>query len=1334
MAVTPIIVYATDLNGNVQSGAKLYSYAAGTTTPQAIYTDSGLGTPSSNPAVCDSAGRAVVWMDSSLGDYKLILTNSAGSATYFSQDNIDAATITPLMMIYPPLLGNQGANSTDSPTFAGLDITGTPTLGTTSGLAQIGATSGSYSRFKFDGSLSIDGGTYYGLVTDNDIGGSVQAYDAGLLSIAGLTTAADKMIYTTASDTYAVATLTAAGRALIDDASATAQRTTLGLAIGTDVQAYDAELAAIAGLTSAANKLPYFTGSGTADVADLSAFGRSLIDDASATAARATLGAVIGTDVQAYDAGLVSIAGLTTAADKMIYTTASDTYAAADLSAFGRSLIDDAAATNARTTLGLVIGTDVQAYDAELAAIAGLTSAADKLPYFTGVGTASVADLSAFGRSLIDDAAATNARTTLGVVIGTDVQAYDADLAALAGLTSAADKLPYFTGSGTASVADFSAFGRTLVDDDSASTARTTLGLAIGTDVQAYDAQLADVAGLAVTDGNIIVGNGTNWVAESGDTALTSLGLSALGLATAKITGGTTGQYLQKSGASTAAWATPAGAGDTLKAANETITGAWTFPGLSSTGAVLLNTANNSWGAGSITMSPSTIYCTEIRDGGKSMWRPAGNGWGMDIQAVGTTLQIQSGGGGAIPAIFKHGGDVEVGTTILAGTSTYVNANLPAGSVQTAGVVQDSGSKVYNLKAFGAVGDGVVVTDAVTTAASATLTSATAGFVAGDVGKTIVVQRAGAGGFAFADGAMTAGSQTLTTAGTPFTDLATDENKVVFVPGAGPNGSVLVARISAFNSTSSVDLGRKASVTVTGKKVTVDTSSLLTTITGYTNSTTVTMGANATYSTDNDVMCFGTDDSTAVAAWIAALVDNTSGFAPPGVYLNTGNLSITGKENVDITGKAAKLFQTTEANNMLVIDETSSNVNIRDLAFDGAASNRESGIHLRYSASNSSLENLTFYRSSDFGCFIGPHGAAVPTKSVRVVNCASYDTIGDGFHNGNVDGVTYDTCETRNSGDDGFAVVGFENGGSCEMARNVRFLNCTVIASNFRGFLFQQAIDCSAVGCVVNGAVGAGVEITAFPATTVTDGAITSGAATLTSATGSFVSTDVGRAIRVRGAGAAGVELETTISAYNSATSVTLADNASTTVSGASTSWPVEYNENINIDGMKCYDVIRAVGPQGGLAVYYTKRALIENCLVEDSSTNSFSCYDSDDVVFKGNVVRKNRADPGRGFYTPNDLAINGRTARLKWGAMTVNGLTMDFKNSANYDDVYVVTNAGVTMSRLLIEGVVGYNVSSQPYSITVAGGTYTSGFVGNNTSMAGKALSVGALTVYNNN
>ncbi len=78
--------------------------------------------------------------------------------------------------------------------------------------------------------------------------------------------------------------------------------------------------------------------------------------------------------------------------------------------------LSDVTAATARTNLSLVVGTNVQAWDADLDAIAGLTYAADRLTYFTAVHTAALAVFTSAARSLVDDATLDDMLVTLGRV------------------------------------------------------------------------------------------------------------------------------------------------------------------------------------------------------------------------------------------------------------------------------------------------------------------------------------------------------------------------------------------------------------------------------------------------------------------------------------------------------------------------------------------------------------------------------------------------------------------------------------------------------------------------------------------------------------------------------------------------------------------------------------------------------------------------------------------------------------------------------------------------------------------------------------------------------
>lgn len=128
-------------------------------------------------------------------------------------------------------------------------------------LATTGVDAGTYQSVSVDAYGRVTGGTNpttlagYG-ITD------AQPLDATLTALAAVSTSANQLIYATGSDTFGTTSITSLGRDIIDSTTTGSAQTALGLAIGTNVQAWDADLDALSGMQSgAASALALLTSS-----------------------------------------------------------------------------------------------------------------------------------------------------------------------------------------------------------------------------------------------------------------------------------------------------------------------------------------------------------------------------------------------------------------------------------------------------------------------------------------------------------------------------------------------------------------------------------------------------------------------------------------------------------------------------------------------------------------------------------------------------------------------------------------------------------------------------------------------------------------------------------------------------------------------------------------------------------------------------------------------------------------------------------------------------------------------------------------------------------------
>ncbi|MFC2097999.1 beta strand repeat-containing protein, partial [Bacteroidota bacterium] len=367
----------------------------------------------------------------------------------------------------------------------------------------------------------------------------------------------------------------------------------MGLAIGSDIQAYDDDLLTYAGITPSANVQALLDDATFADfktTLSLNNVENTAVSTWAGSSNITTVGTITALDVSGAttlngavtlgDEGTdaITVTGATSIDGSLTITnspTADGYVLTSDISGGAiwealpadaggdllstNNLSDVANATTATQNLGVEVGVDVQAYDADLTTYAGITPSANV-------------------QSLLGSADYATARTNLGVAIGSDVQAYDADLTTYAGITPSANVQTIL------GAADFAAVKTSLSLNNVENTAVSTwAGSANITTVGTITA--LDVSGATTLDGAVTLGD------AAGDAIAVTGALQILS--------GTPGadKVLTSDASGNATWVTPAAASGFQVKKTSALTTSATFIDVTAWGSPDLTNTNISFNA-----------------------------------------------------------------------------------------------------------------------------------------------------------------------------------------------------------------------------------------------------------------------------------------------------------------------------------------------------------------------------------------------------------------------------------------------------------------------------------------------------------------------------------------------------------------------------------------------------------------------------------------------------------------------------------------------------------------------------------------------------------------
>ena len=266
-------------------------------------------------------------------------------------------------------------------------------------------------------------------ITPAKLAGYAQPRDATLTAMSGVVTAADKLIYFNGTDTATSTTVTAFARTLLDDTSAAAAQATMGALANTRAFKTSADIATTANLTATYTNGTSGAGAKLTNSDTLAAL---VIDGVAATT---NMRVLVKGQTTAFQNGIYTVTNIGSASVAWVLTRATDSDVTAELA--GAVISVDQGTANGSVlftndwkktyTVGTTAmnwkvvldstnySTYAQPKDTTLTALAGVTTAADKLIYSTAPDVFTTTSITPFARTLIDDADAAAMRTTLGI-------------------------------------------------------------------------------------------------------------------------------------------------------------------------------------------------------------------------------------------------------------------------------------------------------------------------------------------------------------------------------------------------------------------------------------------------------------------------------------------------------------------------------------------------------------------------------------------------------------------------------------------------------------------------------------------------------------------------------------------------------------------------------------------------------------------------------------------------------------------------------------------------------------------------------------------------------